>query len=316
MMNNTKAESTSESMRLRIRRHAPSFLRLASLLIAAGTAGCASDDGNSDAYGNFEATEVLISSEAAGPLLTFDVSEGTVLAAGQTVGHVDTVQLALQRDQLRAGREAMLSRIDGVLAQIRVLEEQRRVATVELDRVKRLLESRAATEKQLDDLEGQIAVIDRQIASTRSQNATIRKEIEAVDAQILQLEDRIRRSLIVNPVDGTVLVKHAEAYEQIGVGSPLYKIADLSTLFLRAYVSGDQLPGLSLGQAVTVLLDKDRTENQSLEGVISWIASDAEFTPKTIQTKEERVDLVYAFKVRVANPEGLIKIGMPGEVRF
>jgi len=258
----------------------------------------------------------LISSEAAGRIMVLDVEEGSELGAGQTIGHVDTVQLALQRDQLIANRAALQSRIDGVLAQIHVLEEQRRVATVELDRIKRLMEARAATQKQLDDIEGQISVIDRQILSTRSQNATIRREIDAVDAQIRQIEDRIRRSIIVNPVPGTVLVKLVEAYEQIGVGSPLYKIADLSSVYLRAYVSGDQLPALRLGQNVTVLVDRNRSENQSLEGQVSWIASDAEFTPKTIQTKEERVDLVYAFKVRVLNPDGLIKIGMPGEVRF
>lgn len=291
-------------------------MRLSATAFAIFLAGCGSDDERSDAYGNFEATEVVISSEAAGRIMVFDIEEGMELGAGQTIGHVDTVQLALQRDQLMANRAALQSRISGVLTQITVLEEQRRVATVELDRIKRLMEARAATQKQLDDVEGQVSVIDKQILSTRSQNATIRREIEAVDAQIRQLEDRIRRSVIVNPVRGTVLVKLAEAYEQTGVGSPLYKIADLSTMYLRGYVSGSRLPDLRLGQNVTVLLDKSRSEDQSLDGQVSWIASDAEFTPKSIQTKEERVDLVYAFKVRVPNPQGLIKIGMPGEVRF
>ncbi|HLE55510.1 MAG TPA: HlyD family efflux transporter periplasmic adaptor subunit [Rhodothermia bacterium] len=316
MMNHSAIQSQSIEPISRTWRPSSAYSRFSALAIAVLLAGCGSDDRVSDAYGNFEATEVLISSEAAGRIMVFDVEEGSELGAGQTIGHVDTVQLALQRDQLIANRAALHSRIDGVLTQIHVLDEQRRVATVELDRIRRLMEARAATQKQLDDIEGQISVIDRQILSTRSQNATIRREIDAVDAQIRQIEDRIRRSIIVNPVPGTVLVKVAEAYEQIGVGSPLYKIADLSSMYLRAYVSGDQLPALSLGQNVTVLVDKNRSENQSLEGQVSWIASDAEFTPKTIQTKEERVDLVYAFKVRVPNPDGLIKIGMPGEVRF
>ena len=316
MMNHSAKQSQSIEPISRMWRPSSAYSLLSALAIVVLLAGCGSDDRVSDAYGNFEATEVLISSEAAGRIMVFDVEEGSELGAGQTIGHVDTVQLALQRDQLIANRAALQSRIDGVLTQIHVLDEQRRVATVELDRIRRLMEARAATQKQLDDIEGQISVIDRQILSTRSQNATIRREIDAVDAQIRQIEDRIRRSIIVNPVPGTVLVKVAEAYEQIGVGSPLYKIADLSSMYLRAYVSGDQLPALSLGQNVTVLVDKNRSENQSLEGQVSWIASDAEFTPKTIQTKEERVDLVYAFKVRVLNPDGLIKIGMPGEVRF
>lgn len=316
MMNLSAIQSQSSDPIPRKWRPASAYSRFLALAIVVLLAGCGSDDRVSDAYGNFEATEVLISSEAAGRIMVLDVEEGSELGAGQTIGHVDTVQLALQRDQLIANRAALQSRIDGVLAQIHVLEEQRRVATVELDRIKRLMEARAATQKQLDDIEGQISVIDRQILSTRSQNATIRREIDAVDAQIRQIEDRIRRSIIVNPVPGTVLVKLVEAYEQIGVGSPLYKIADLSSVYLRAYVSGDQLPALRLGQNVTVLVDRNRSENQSLEGQVSWIASDAEFTPKTIQTKEERVDLVYAFKVRVLNPDGLIKIGMPGEVRF
>lgn len=316
MMNQPATQSQSSDRAPSKKAPFSGCVRFSALTIVVLLAGCGSDDQRSDAYGDFEATEVLISSEAAGRLLAFDIDEGVELAAGETVGYVDTVQLALQRDQLMANRAALRSRIDGVLTQINVLEEQRRVATVELDRIRRLMEARASTQKQLDDIEGQVSVIDKQIVSTRSQNATIRREIDAVDAQIRQLEDRIRRSIIVNPVRGTVLVKFAEAYEQTGVGSPLYKIADLSTMHLRAYISGDQLPDLSLGQNVTVILDKNRSDNQSLEGQVSWIASDAEFTPKTIQTKEERVNLVYAFKVRVRNPGGLIKIGMPGEVRF
>lgn len=297
-------------------RRNPMRQALLLLIPVALAAGCGKGPERSDAYGNFETTEIVVSSEAIGRIMAFDVEEGMRLAAGQVVGYVDTLQLALQRDQLTANRGAMRSRIDGVAAQTAVLQEQKRVAEVEHERVLRLIKDHAATSKQLDDVEGQIAVLDKQIASTRTQSATIRKEIEAVDAQIDQLADRIRKNMIVNPIDGVVLVKYAEAYEMTNGGKPLYKIADLGTVYLRAYISGDELPRLKLGQRVTVLVDESRTENRSLQGEVSWISSEAEFTPKTIQTKEERVNLVYAFKVRVANPDGAIKIGMPGEVQF
>ena len=203
-------------------------------------AACTSPDEASDAFGNFEATEIVVSSEAAGRIERLDVEEGDRLASGQSVGLVDTVQLALQRDQLIANRAAMLSRMDGVRAQINVLEEQKRVAEVELDRIIRLLRDRAATLKQRDDVEGQIAVIDRQIASTRAQITTIRREIDALDVQVRQLDDLIEKSEIVNPVEGVVLIKYAQPFELTSPGSPIYKIADLSTVFLRAYVTGDQ----------------------------------------------------------------------------
>jgi len=279
-------------------------------------AGCAGNGPSSDAYGNFEATEVLISSEATGRLLSFRVEEGQGLAAGEVVGLVDTVQLALKRDQLGASRQAVRSKITGVVAQIDVLEEQKRVALVEKNRIEKLLQDQAATRKQLDDVNGQISVLDRQIQSIRTQSAPILGEIDALDAQIAQLDDQIAKSRIVNPVDGTVLVTYAEPYELTAQGRPLYKIADLDTMYLRAYVSGAQLPHVRLGQPVDVLIDEDADTDRTLSGAITWIASQAEFTPKVIQTKEERVNLVYAFKVRVSNPEGRLKIGMPGEVRF
>ncbi len=277
---------------------------------------CNGGDDGSDAFGNFEATEIVVSTEATGRIEQLDVEEGEHLPAGRLVGYVDTTQLALRKDQLAANKVAMQSRIDGVRAQINVFEEQKRVAEVERDRILRLLESHAATQKQRDDVEGQIAVIDRQIASTKAQNATIRREMDALDVQIRQLEDLIHKSRIINPVNGTVLVKYMEAFEMMGPGNPIYRIADLSTVYLRAYVSGDQLSDLTPGQQVTVIFDDDKTSNHEVDGVVSWISSQAEFTPKTIQTKEERVNLVYAFKVRVDNPDGSIKIGMPGEVRF
>ncbi len=283
---------------------------------AAGLTGCRNNEDVSDAYGNFEATETLVSSEATGRLLTFDVEEGQMLDAGAVVGLVDTTQLALQRAQLRASREAVRTKRRSVRAQIAVLEAQKKVALTEKARIEKLLESEAAPRKQWDDILGQLDVLDRQIQSVRTQTATIEAEIAALDAQIDQVEDRLARSRIVNPVAGTVLVTFAEPHELTAAGKPLYKIADLDVMDLRAYVSGAQLPHLRLGERVTVLIDENRTENRVLEGEVTWIASEAEFTPKLIQTKEERVNLVYAFKVRVPNPEGVLKIGMPGEVRF
>ncbi len=280
------------------------------------TMGCGDGERASDAYGNFEARETLISAQMPGPLLAFSVREGQRLDAGAVVGLVDTVQLSLQRDQVAASREAVRARIAGVLAQIDVLETQRSVAMTEMARVERLLEDQAATPKQRDDLEGQLRVLDRQIQSIRTQNATILAEIEALDAQIALIDDRIARSVVVNPIAGTVLATYAEPFELTAAGRPLYAIAPLDTLELRAFVSGAQLPHIRLGQEVEVRIDQDAATNRALAGRIAWIASEAEFTPRMVQTKEERVNLVYAVKIRVPNPDGAIKIGMPGEVAW
>jgi HlyD family secretion protein len=284
--------------------------------IPVAVAGCGNDAPASDAYGNFRAKETIISAQTTGPLLAFSADEGRILAAGAVVGLVDTTQLALTRAQIRASRHAMRSRIAGVLSQIDVLQTQRDVALREKQRIEQLLQDQAAAQKQLDDVDGQIRVLDRQIQSIRSQNATILGEMEALDAQVALVEEQMRRSVIVNPLAGTVLTAYAEPYEMTAPGKPLYKIANLDTLELRAYVSGAQLPHLRLGQSVDVLIDENETTNRTLQGDIVWIASEAEFTPRLIQTKEERVSLVYAFDVRVPNPDGVLKIGMPGEVRI
>lgn len=284
------------------------------LLATLWLTGCNGNDDKADAYGTFEAAETLISSEANGRLLRFEVDEGDRLIAGQIVGLVDTTQLALRREQLQAQRQSARSRTRGVVAQVDVLEEQKRVAEIEQARLEKLIADRAAPQKQLDDINGQIRVLNQQIQQIRTQNAPILAEVSAIDAQIAQINDQIQRSVIINPLAGTVLVTYAEPHEMTATSKPLYKIADLSTLTLRAYVSGDQLPHIRLGQAVDVQIDETRTENRSLPGEIVNIASEAEFTPRIIQTKEERVNLVYAIKVRVANPDGALKIGMPGEV--
>lgn len=287
-----------------------SVVLVSALLIGA----CGNRTDLADAYGNFESDEITVSAETSGRLIRFDVEEGDVLGAGAQVALVDTVQLDLQRMQLLAQRNAIGARAPGIVAQIDVLEEQRRLAERERERILNLLADGAATQKQLDDIEGQIEVLGRQIASVRTQNAPLSAELSVVDAQLRQVEDRIKRSRVVNPVGGTVLLTYAEQHELVGTGQPLYKIARLDTVTLRAYVSGAQLSALRYGQEVAVEIDEDATTNTRLAGVITWISAQAEFTPKLIQTKEERVNLVYAFKVRVPNPHGAVKLGMPGEV--
>lgn len=278
--------------------------------------GCGSNQKTSDAYGNFESTEVTVSSEVAGRLVRLDVTEGQRLQAGSVIGLVDTTQFALRRDELRARRAAVRARFPSVVAQEDVLKTQRNVAARELERFENLVSQGAATAKTLDDLRGQLEVLDSQIANARAANPPIMAELSVMDAQLASLEDQIGRARLVNPVNGVVLTTFASESELTSPGRPLYRIAALDTLELRAYVSGAQLPRVILGQEVTVIVDYDESSNRTLRGTISWISSQAEFTPKFIQTKEERVSLVYAVKVRVPNPDGVLKLGMPGEIRF
>ncbi|MBL7960701.1 HlyD family efflux transporter periplasmic adaptor subunit [bacterium] len=276
---------------------------------------CSGNNDKSDAYGNFEATEIIISAEAGGKLLRCDAEEGQTLEENAIVGFIDTTQLALKREQLLASQQSIRSKSANILAQIEVVQEQRNVALIEKERLEKLFKENAATQKQLDDVNGQVNVLEKQIASIETQNAAVLSDIRSLDSQIRQINDQIQKSIVINPVKGTVLTKFAEPFEVIGFGKPLYKIADLSTMFLRVYVSGDQLPKVMLGEKVEVFIDHDKTENLKLEGEISWISSKAEFTPKIIQTKQERVNMVYAVKIRVAN-NGSLKIGMPGEINF
>jgi HlyD family secretion protein len=292
-------------------------LVLAGLVGAALFSGaCGNGEKLADAYGNFEATEVRVSAEIGGRLQQLSAQEGEELAAETVVGSVDTTDLELQRAEIEARQRATASRIAGVDAQVAVLRERRRLATSELQRTQSLAADHAATPQQLDRAESELAVVEAQIREAAVQRRTIGDEVEALDASLAQIDDRIRRAQIVNPIAGTVLTLFAEPQELVSSGQPLYEIADLSNLELRAFASGAQLPGLALGQQVTVAVDREGGGERRMPGKISWIASTAEFTPSTLQTKEERVDLVYAFKVRVANPDGRLKIGMPGEVYF
>ncbi len=275
---------------------------------------CQSEVEEPDAYGTFEAREVTVSTELGGRLLVFSVQEGENLEAGAWVSVTDTSALVLQRRQLELARKAGLTAIPSIQAEIAVLQEQQAIAKRELDRVGQLLAGGAATTKQRDDLDGQIAVMDRSIHAARTRTESVYAQAAVLSAQIDQVQDQIHRHVVRNPIRGTVLSTLVEPGEMIGPGRPLYTIAPLDTLDLRAYISGSQLTSIRLGQRVDVLYDGAEGLEQT-SGIISWIAAEAQFTPKLVQTREERVNLVYAVRVRVPNPDGALKVGMPGEFR-
>ncbi|ASO04756.1 HlyD family secretion protein [Arenibacter algicola] len=287
------------------------YLILTSLLMSL-LGSCTGNGDKADGYGNFEATEITISAEANGKILFLDAEEGNVLAQNKVVGVIDTIQLSLKREQLLASKNTIFSKSRNVLSQREVLKEQLKVAQNDRTRIENLLQAKAATTKQLDDITGQINIIKEQIKSVETQNSPIINEIKSIEIQIRQIEDQINKSVIQNPVKGTVLVKYAEPNEITAFGKPLYKIANLEDMILRVYISENQLSKLKIGQEVNVKIDAGE-EMKSYPGVVSWIAESAEFTPKIIQTKEERVNLVYAVKVKVRN-DGSLKIGMPAEM--
>lgn len=272
-----------------------------------------------DATGTFEATEIIISSETAGKLTQFAVEEGSALQAGVEIGCVDTVQLYLKKRQAQASLQAVLSRKPDIAKQIAAVREQISTQKRELNRFEILAKHNAATQKQVDDIRSSIAVLEKQqeaqLSVLKSSDRSLSDESEAIAIQIEQLDDQLMKSHISSPIDGTVLVKYAEPNELVMMGKPLFKIADLSEMTLRAYITNAQLNEIRLGQKVKVFTDSGKEAYKEYEGVIYWIASQAEFTPKTIQIKDERQNLVYAIKIRVKN-DGLIKIGMYGEVKF
>ncbi len=283
------------------------------LLLPFSLAACQGNQDEPDAYGNFEATEVLVPAQTAGILQEFQIQEGQDLQAGQATGLVDTLQLHLKRLQLNAQIASVLSRLSNVKAETDVLKKQLDLMETDRQRLQNLLQDGAATQKQLDDLNGNMDVTNLKIRSVRTQAANIMAEKKVLETQILQLEDQVKRSRIVSPVQGTVLEKYAEEGEMVTPGKSLFKIADLSTMYLRAFVSATQLDDLKLGQEVKVRFDSDAKTDHTLPGTLTWISPQAEFTPKIIQTKEERVTLVYAVKIAVRN-NGMLKVGMPGEM--
>lgn len=281
---------------------------------------CSNNQDPSDAYGNFEATTITISSEANGKLLSFNIEEGQRLEKGISVGLVDTTALALQKQQVLATIGTLPKKLRNTLADIEVLENQIANVTRERDRIQRLVDKKAATTQQLDDLNGKIDVLQKQITAIKSQTTTANRAIlaekEPMYAQLALIDEQIRRAQINNPVTGTVLTKLAEPHEMVAIGKPLYRIGKLDTMTLRFYIDATQLQSLKVGTPIQVLIDEGRTGFKELGGTISWIADQSEFTPKTIQTKEDRVNLVYAVKALVPNTSGLLKIGMPAEINF
>lgn len=280
---------------------------------------CNDEGGQFDASGSFEAEETIISAEATGIILRFDVEEGQKLRAGQYLGYIDTTQLHLKKLQLQSQVRSTLSQRPDISAQLASLRVQLESAEREQARFSNLVKAGAATRKQLDDVSAHTDMLKKQIAAQESAlsitTGSITSQTSPLKIQIRQIEDQLEKSRIVNPVDGTVLTTYAEANEMATPGKPLYKIADLSTVVLRAYVTGDQLPMLRLGQKVSVFVDSGPDEYRQLEGTVTWISDKAEFTPKTIQTRDERANLVYAVKIRVSN-DGSLKLGMYGEVKF
>ena len=270
-----------------------------------------------DAQGTFEATEVVVSSEATGRILNFDIEEGMTIVANQAVGTIDSLQLHLQRKQLLAQQSALLTSRPDVKKQVASLREQIVKQKSELRRVENMLSDGAATQKQKDDIEAQIKILEGQLEATLStlskNTSTINDNSVALEAQIAALDDRISKCRILSPVGGTVLVKYTEVGELASVGKPLMKIADLKNIYMRAYFTSDQLVNIKLGDEVKVVADFGGEERYDYTGRVVWISSESEFTPKTIQTKDSRANLVYAVKIAVEN-DGRLKIGLAGEV--
>lgn len=289
----------------------PATLFLGLLLLMTG---CGRHEPSYDAFGVFEATEVVVSAEVTGTILALEAMEGEPVKAGAIIGHIDSTQLTLKKHQLEAMLRGVKHRRPDTDIQLAVLEEQRRTARTELNRLENLVKANAATPKQLDDLRAQAAVLERQLAASRSTLETttrgLSEEETALGLQIDQLADQLDKCTLRSPLDGVLLVRYAEPGELAVPGKPLFKVADTDHFFLRAYVTADQLATVKVGQRVTVHADYGK-KTQAYEGTINWIATTAEFTPKTIQTKDERANLVYAVKVAVKNDGGL-KIGLYG----
>ncbi len=294
---------------------------------------CGRNQNKFDASGTFEADEVIVSASASGKILSLDIDEGSVVAKDSIVGLVDPTDLSLQKQQVQASIEALNQKTSDVTPQVKMLQDQLNVQQAQLDnllhertRIENLVKEDAATKKQLDDINFQIESAKKQMNVTMQQINVQRNNIATQNRGILsegkplqkkaeQLQELLNRTNITNPINGTVITKYAETGEITSNGKPLYKIADLSTLNLRAYVTGGQLPQIKLGQPVTVLIDSGENKYRKLQGAITWISDKAEFTPKTIQTKDERANLVYAMKIKVKN-DGYLKLGMYGEVKF
>ncbi len=277
--------------------------------------GCNNNDEKADAFGVFETDAVIIAAEVQGKVLHLTAEQGKQINAGDLTALIDTTKYFLNLQQIEAQKEAVRAKRSSVQAQVAVYEAQKENMLTNKKRLEAMVADGAATQKQLDDLTGEINVVEQQISSVRTQYTQINSELEVLEAQRLAAIDQLERCSVISPVTGTVLETYIEQGELATPGKPLCKIAGLDELSLKIYVSGAQLPHVEIGQQVQVMVDESKTTNQSLTGTVTWISPEAEFTPKIIQTKEERVKLVYAVKVAVKN-DGTLKIGMPGEVSW
>ena len=292
--------------------------RVIYILVAIVAVSC-SNEADYDAQGTFEATEVVISAEGTGRILNFDIVEGEAIESNSTVGAIDSLQLHLQREQLKAQQVALLSSRPDKEKQVASLRSQIAKQRAELQRVENMLRDGAATTKQRDDIEAQIDILEGQLSATLStidnNTSTINENAAALEAQIAALDDRIAKCRISSAVGGTVLVKYAEEGEFTTVGKPLMKVANLEDIYLRAYFTSDQLSKVNLGDEVTVTANFGGDERYDYKGRVAWISAESEFTPKSIQTKDSRANLVYAVKIAVKN-DGRLKIGLAGEVKL
>ena len=286
------------------------LIGIATLLIA-----CETKEKKSDAYGNFEIDKTMVSAETMGQIQWLNIEEGMHVKAQQKIGQIDSMSLYLQKQQLYANQRLILANLPDIAAQLKVQLQQRKNVVIQQNRIKKLFVKKAATQKQMDDVQGNIDLLDAQIAATKVKRNNIYEQVKALDAQIDILNYQIEKSIIISPIDGEVLNQFSRTGEIVVAGKPIFAMASLQDVRLKVYITGVQLAHVQLGQKVKVLIDDTKKENSSLEGEIVWISSEAEFTPKTVQTKEERVNLVYAVKIKVQN-DGSLKAGMPGEILF
>jgi HlyD family secretion protein len=299
---------------INLSRHAQYYLIpvFISLLI---NISCSRNNDIADAYGNFEAREVTVSSQVQGELLSLVIREGQHYNEGILAGIVDTVPFYLKREQLLAQKSVSRAKSNNILSQIKVREEEKNNLIKEKNRIENLVKENAATQKQLDDINGNLKVLELTIESVKQQNNIIMAELEVLNSELKQIDNQLSSCKIINPLSGTVIEKFIEQNELVTPARPIYKITNLREMELKVYIDGSQLSSVSVGDSVTVVIDTGKKATRDIDGIVSWISTEVEFTPKTIQTKEERVNMVYAVKIRVVN-DGSIKIGMPGEVYF
>lgn len=291
--------------------------KLTFIIFAASIAilSCGRKTTEADAYGSFEATEVVVSAETPGRILSYDLTEGSSVAKGQTIAVIDTTLFILQRSELEAGIKGIRTKLISIDAQNEIFRQQISNVEVNINRTEKMLKDDAATYKQMDDLTGQVAVLRKQIEANNTQKTSVDAELKVYESKKATLQEQIARSTIKSPIEGTLIEKYSEAGEVTAAGKPLAKIADLSMMKLKVYVSGTEMENIKTGQECTVRTDKGKEDYNNMTGTISYISEKAEFTPKIIQTKEERVTLVYAVTIDVKN-DGSIKSGMPGEAIF